>query len=121
RCLLDDSQSCRYRATRCGQFNRRPRLPARDHVVIAEADRRAASVRSTNTAAVAATRAAPSAIKVICQPAMPPAGAGTGAAGTPPPAGATLIAQAAGAMVVDASRAKVKAASAAARRPRRAV
>ena len=42
-------------------------------VVIAGAGRRAARARSSRTAAVAATRAAPSAIKVICQPGMPPA------------------------------------------------
>ena len=53
--------------------------------VVAEADRRVASVRSKITAVVAATRAAPSAIKVICQPAMPPATTGTVAGGSPAP------------------------------------
>ena len=51
------------------------------HVVAAEAARRAARARSSHTAAVAATRAEPSAIRVICQPGMPPAA-------TTPPTGA---------------------------------
>ena len=38
----------------------------------AEADRRLARERSRNTAAVAATKAAATAIRVICQPGMPP-------------------------------------------------
>lgn len=37
-------------------------------MVVAEAARRAARARSGQTAAVAATRAAPTAIRVICQP-----------------------------------------------------
>jgi len=41
--------------------------------LVAEADRRPARVRSRNTAAVAATRAAAIAMRVICQPGMPPA------------------------------------------------
>ena len=40
-------------------------------VRVAEADRRAVRARSSSTATVAAARAAASAIRVICQPAMP--------------------------------------------------
>jgi hypothetical protein len=55
------------------------------HAVVAEAARRAASARSSSTAMAAATRAAPSAITVICQPAMPPAVTTEGAAAGVPP------------------------------------
>ena len=91
--------------------------PGRARHVVAEADRRAASARSRNTAAVAATRAAPTAIRVICQPAMPPTITGTAAGGgSPPPGGITLTAQAAGMMAAEASRTQVRAARAAAAR-----
>ena len=69
--------------------------------VVAVAPRRLASLRSRNTAAVAATRAAATAIRVICQPGMPPvvitgtAGAGTGPYG-PSPGTGMIEAEAAG-------------------------
>ena len=65
---------------------------------------------------MAATRAAPRAIKVICQPAMAPEITGTVAAGSPPPGGITFTAQAAGTMAAEASSAQVRAARAAASR-----
>jgi len=66
-------------------------------VMVAEADRRVARARSRTTAAAAATRAAPTAIKVICQPAMPPANTGTVAGGTSGPPGVMgILAEAAG-------------------------
>ena len=92
------------------------RLGGARHAVVAEADRRVASVRSRNTAAVAATRAAPRAIKVICQPAMAPEIRGTVAAGSSPPGEITFTAQAAGMMAAEASTAQVRAARAAASR-----
>lgn len=80
-------------------------------MTVGEADRRVASARSKTTAAVAATRAAPTAIKVICQPAMPPANTGTVAGGTSgPPGGMGMLAEAAGTMAAEASRAQVRAA-----------
>jgi hypothetical protein len=55
---------------------------------VMEAVRRLARARSSRTAAVAVTRAAATAMRVICQPGMPPpviTGAGMGtAAGTGP-------------------------------------
>jgi len=60
------------------------------HAVVAAAARRVARARSRTTAAVAASRAAPMAIRAICQPAMPPllttwtVAAGTGATGLVP-------------------------------------
>ena len=67
-----------------------------------------------------ARHSAPRAIEVICQPAMPAATTGTVAAGSPPPFGITLTAQAAGMMAAEASRAQVSAARAAAARRSRA-
>ena len=91
------------------------------HVMVAEADRRVARARSRTTAAVAATRAAPTAIKVICQPAMPPANTGTVAGGTSRPPGVMgMLAEAAGMMAAEASRPQVRAARAAVARRSRA-
>jgi hypothetical protein len=63
--------------------------PGGRHAVVAAAARRVARARSRITAAVAASRAAPMAIRAICQPAMPPlltwtVAAGTGATGAVP-------------------------------------
>ena len=83
--------------------------------MVAGAARRVARARSSTTAAAAATRAAPTAIKVICQPAMPPATTGTVAGGTSGPPGVMgMLAEAAGMMAAEASRAQVSAARAAA-------
>ena len=96
------------------------------HAVVEEADRRAASTRSRNTAAMAVTRAAPTAIRMICQPGMPPtvttgaAGAGTGASGAPPGGSRTRSCAEAAGTTADASRAQVTAARAAASRRGRA-
>jgi RNHCP domain len=76
------------------------------HVVVAEAVRRPDRARSRSTAAVAPSSAAPSAIRVICQPARPEevmTVAGGGGATVPPGHGTTL-AKAAGTMAADASR-----------------
>jgi len=75
---------------------------------------------------MAVTRAAPTAIRVICQPAMPPAvttgtaGAGTGASGAPPGGSRTSSAAEAAGTRADASRAQMTAATAAASRRGRA-
>ena len=102
---------------------RRPR-----QALVAVAPRRPASVRSSKMAAAAATRAAPMAIRAICQPAMPPvlitrtvAGAsGVTEVVQDPPGGGIGRAKAAGLSATRASKPQVTAARAAASRPRRA-
>jgi hypothetical protein len=70
---------------------------------------------------VAATTAAPSAIRVICQPGMPPAVTASAAgAWAGPPGGISFTAQAAGMTAAEASRVQVTAAKAAASRRSRA-
>src|ERR1700727_3334051 len=90
---------------------------------------RADRARESSTAAVAASRAAPSAIKVICQPGMPPVvTTRTVVAGTratrvdtyPAPGSGSILAKAAGTMATEASRPLVTAARMAAKRRRRA-
>jgi hypothetical protein len=95
-------------------------------VVVAAAARWAARALSRSTAAVAATRAVPSAIRVICQPAVPPAVttrtvvAGTGAVGMVPPSPTGIgLAKAAVAATADASRPQVTAVRTAASRASR--
>jgi len=92
-------------------------------MAVAEAALRAARVRSSATAAMAATRAAPTAIKAICQPAMPPLTvtmlmAGAGTAG--PPGGIGIMTGAAEALAAVSRLAHVIAARATASRPSRA-
>jgi hypothetical protein len=95
-------------------------------VMVAVVLRRPASLRSRNTAAIAAAKAAPSAIKVICQPAMPPVPItwtiGAGTTEVIPSSSPTGIgcAKAAGTTATDASRPEMAAARKAARRRRRA-
>ena len=97
----------------CG---RAPHVPG-----IAEAARRVARARSSRTAAVAATRAAPTAMRAICQPGMPPAVTALAAgAWAGPQGGISFTAQAAGMTAADASRVQVTAARAAASRRSRA-
>src|SRR5690348_6911804 len=94
---------------------------------MAEADRRLVRTRSRKTAAVAAARAAATAMRVICQPGMPPAvitrtaGAAAGPYG-PSPGTGMIEAEAAGTAAAQASRTPVTAARAAViRRSRAAV
>src|ERR1700746_2250579 len=91
------------------------RLMTMPYAVVEEAERRVTSVLSTITATMAAARAAPSAIRMISQPAMPPAAAWAVGAGigVEAPVGGSLTcsaAEAAGMTAADASRVQVTAA-----------
>ena len=97
-------------------------------VRVAEADRRAAHARSSSTATVAATRAAPTAIKWNCEPAMPPRGPrwrcrAAGWRGSPPCPGwgvrgsSSSAREAAGMMSASESRPQAAAVRAADREP----
>ena len=109
---------------RCGAWARQ-----KCQAAIIRPARPAIRVRSRYTAAAAASTAAPMAIRVICQPAMPPPvitrtpvpGAGVTPAGRygPPGPGTTMPAEAAGMTAADASTAPASAARTAAVRPRR--